>query len=51
MVFPIDTSMIEENSTLDSRDIGKWCFYINGTLCGFCYTRKEAEDLFGQVVA
>ena len=51
MIFPIDTTMIEESSTLEPGDIGKWCFYNNGELCGFCKTRKEAEKLFGQTIS
>jgi len=47
MVFPIDTSMIESSSVLQDSDIGKWCFYVNGGLCGFCRTRQEAEALYG----
>ena len=50
MVFPIDTSMIEGSNKLKDSDIGKWCFYINGSLFGFCDTRKEAEALFGQAI-
>jgi len=50
MVFPIDTSTIEISSTLTDRDKGLWCFYINGALCGFCRTRREAEALYGQAV-
>tara|TARA_R100001377_G_C3182971_1_gene107397 strand:- start:815 stop:970 length:156 start_codon:yes stop_codon:yes gene_type:complete len=50
MVFPIDTSMVENTSELTSRDIGKWCFYINGSLVGFFRTRVEAETAFGQTL-
>lgn len=50
MVFPIDTEMVERSSTLEDSDIGKWCFYINGALCGFCRTRRDAEDLYGQAL-
>ena len=51
MVFTIDTSMAENTSGLTSRDIGKWCFYINGSLVGFFRTRVEAETAFGQTLS
>lgn len=50
MVFPIDTTMITRSSTLEQSDIGKWCFYINGALVGFCRTRQQAECLYGQAM-
>ena len=50
MIFPIDTMMIERSSRLEPADIGKWCFYVNGGLCGFCRTRRDAEVLFGQAM-
>ena len=50
MIFQIDTTMIERSSTLEPRDIGTWCFLVDGTYQGFYRSRREAERAYGHVV-
>ena len=50
MIFQIDTTMIERSSTLEERDIGKWCFLVDGTYQGFYRSRREAEKAYRYVI-
>lgn len=51
MIFQIDTMMIDRSSTLEESDLGKFCFLVNGAICGFCETRQEAESLYGSFIS
>jgi len=50
MIFQIDTMMIERSSTLEDRDIGRWCFLVEGNYKGFYRYRREAEKAYRLVI-
>lgn len=49
MIFQVDTSVVIRHN-LANRDLGKWCFLCNGGLVGFYRSRKEAENLYAQML-
>ena len=49
MIFQLDSESIDRSSTLTSEDIGKWCFIIDGTVCGFYSTWAEANEAWGYI--
>lgn len=46
MIFQIKPEDLKKDSSLNSKDIGKWCFLSQGCYIGFCHTREKAEELF-----
>lgn len=42
-VFQLTQEDIDRSSTLDDKDLGKWCYIIRGCIEGFHDTREEAE--------
>ena len=49
MVFKITKAVLRTHSTLDRSDLGKWCYLVNGAICGFKKTRAEAEQQRAEV--
>jgi hypothetical protein len=49
MVFQITEDDLRRWGTLEPEDLGKWCYLVNGALCGFKSTRAEAEDQRAEV--
>ena len=35
----------------DWSDLGTWCFWMGGTICGFYPTREECEERVAQLLA
>jgi hypothetical protein len=48
-VFQITEDELRRFGTLEPEDLGKWCYLVNGAICGFKMTRVEAEDQWREV--
>ena len=49
MIFKITKAELLTHSTLERSDLGKWCYLVNGAICGFKRTRAEAEQQRAEV--
>jgi hypothetical protein len=43
MAFQVTEEDVERSSSLESSDIGKWCYLVQGRWHGFFNTQEEAE--------
>jgi hypothetical protein len=49
MIFQLNSESVNRSSTLTAADIGKWCFLIDGAICGFCDTWVEAKEMWHDI--
>jgi hypothetical protein len=50
MIFQITKEELRRFGTLEKGDLGRWCYLINGAICGFHTNKKTAETTFKYIM-
>ena len=46
-----EADVAEFDAGMGPEDVGTWCFWMGGTICGFYPTREECEERVANLLA